>query len=62
MLELACTLGRSFGIYVRVDLYASDGDPVFAEFSPMPTRGRLYSVEMDAYLNGLWERHCPGTL
>ena len=62
MLDVARRLGRAFETYVRVDLYDSDGDPIFAEFAPIPSRGRSYTAEADARLERLWTEHYPGTL
>jgi len=62
LLEVARTLGRAFETYVRVDLYDADGDPIFAEFAPIPSRGRSYTPEADARLEQLWVAHYPDAL
>ena len=59
LLDTARTLGRAFGSYVRVDLYDTGDGPVFAEFAPVPSRGRAYTRDADARLSELWTKHLP---
>jgi len=59
LLRAASTLGRAYGTYVRVDLYATPRGPVFGEFTPAPTAGDWFTPSGDALLEGLWVEHCP---
>jgi hypothetical protein len=55
MLVLAKKLGKAFGSYVRVDLYASEHGCVFGEFSSTPAQGRGFSKYADEYFGALWQ-------
>jgi hypothetical protein len=56
---VACArrLGRAYGTYVRIDLYASAKGCVFGEFSPTPTRGEGFTPFVDEYFESLWQKH-----
>lgn len=62
MLEAARTLARAFESYIRVDLYDAEGGPFFAEFAPLPGRGRLYTDEANLVLERLWTEIFPDAL
>jgi hypothetical protein len=62
LVEAARTLARAFETYVRVDLYNSANGPVFAEYAPIPSRGRAYTPDADARLEKLWMEHYPDAL
>lgn len=59
ILDTARRLGRAYGTYVRVDVYATDRGCVFGEFSPTPTRGEGYSDFGDEYLLSHWRSALP---
>lgn len=62
MLDMARRLGAAYGIFVRIDLFASDQGGVFGEFSATPSKGRGFTPFANASFNELWEKHCPGTV
>jgi len=60
--EAARKLGRSFGSFVRVDLYETNRGVVFGEFGATPGEGRGFSAHGDRYLGELWHEHWQGTI
>ena len=62
LVTVARTLGAAFETYVRVDLYDAQGEPFFAEYAPIPSRGRAYTADADAILERLWRQHYPNAL
>jgi hypothetical protein len=59
MLEAARTLGRAYGSYVRVDLYATPRGCVFGEFAPTPRLGRGFTAHAERYFEDLWRETMP---
>ena len=59
LVECARTLGRAYGTFVRVDLYATDKGCVFGEFSSIPADGREFTPFADRYLGEQWARVFP---
>ncbi|MFD2513093.1 ATP-grasp fold amidoligase family protein [Pontibacter locisalis] len=55
-------LGRSYGIFVRIDFYATDKGAVFGEFTPTPGMGKGFSPYADRLFIGYWDRLCKGTV
>jgi len=55
--SVARRLGRSFGSFVRVDLYETNRGVVFGEFCATPNLGRAFSGDGDRYLGQLWEEN-----
>jgi hypothetical protein len=55
ILATARTLGRAYGTYVRVDLYATDEGCVFGEFAATPSRGMNIAPYADQYFGSLWQ-------
>jgi hypothetical protein len=62
MIAIAQSLGRAYGSFVRVDVYAGPNGAVFGELTGTPAEGRGFSEFADRYLRDLWDTHCPGTL
>jgi hypothetical protein len=62
LIDAARRLARAYETYVRVDLYDAVGGPIFAEFAPLPSKGRSYTPEADALLERLWVKHFPDAL
>ena len=54
MIEAVQTIGKAVGIYMRIDMFATDRGAVFGEFTPTPHGGKGYSKHVDEYLAGFW--------
>ena len=54
-------LSKAYGIYVRVDFYATDKGSVFGEFSPTPAVGRDFSDFASDHFLALWHEAYPGS-
>jgi hypothetical protein len=59
MLETARRLGKAYGRYVRVDMYATPRGCVFGEFASTPRRGLGYSHFADEFLGRIWQELLP---
>jgi len=59
MHSAAKALGRAYGTFVRVDLYASEEGCVFGEFAATPARGRGFTEFCNRYFEELWEETFP---
>jgi hypothetical protein len=59
MLDVARRLGRAYGAFVRVDLYASDRGCVFGELASSPSRGTGFSPQADRILGEMWQDVFP---
>lgn len=55
MIEAVRTIGKAVGIYMRIDMFATNRGAVFGEFTPTPHGGRGYSEFADKYLGGFWK-------
>ena len=55
MIEAVQTIGRAVGIYMRIDMYATNRGAVFGEFTPTPHGGKGYNEGADRYLAGFWK-------
>ena len=55
MLDAVRTIGRTLGIYMRIDMYATNRGAVFGEFTPTPHGGNGYSEFADRYLGSFWK-------
>ncbi|MBF9253454.1 hypothetical protein I2I11_09140 [Pontibacter sp. 172403-2] len=55
-------LSKTYGIFVRIDFYATDKGAVFGEFTPTPGQGRGFTTKADKMLLDYWDRHCPGMI
>lgn len=53
-------LGRSYGIFVRIDFYATDKGAVFGEFTPTPGMGKGFTPFADRMFIDYWDRFCKG--
>lgn len=54
LVQCASQLGRCYGTFIRVDLYATPDGPVFGEFCPIPLDGHCVPVEADRWLGERW--------
>jgi hypothetical protein len=59
MLMAASKLGKPWGTYVRVDMYAGTRGAVFGEYSSTPSNGNFFTPFADEYLGALWQHECP---
>ena len=54
MVKSVQKIGRSVGIYMRIDMFATNRGAVFGEFTPTPHGGKGYSEFADKFLGGFW--------
>ena len=54
MIEAVQTIGKAVGIYMRIDMFATNRGAVFGEFTPTPHGGKGYTEIVDKYLAGFW--------
>lgn len=59
MLDQARTLSKVYGIFVRIDFYATDKGAVFGEFTPTPFMGKSFSPAGEQMLLNYWDKYCP---
>jgi hypothetical protein len=62
MLAHARILSRAYGIFVRLDFYATDAGAVLGEFTPTPGGGRSFTKYGDRLMADYWDRYCPGRI
>jgi hypothetical protein len=62
MLGLAKQLGKAYGIFVRLDFYATDKGPVFGEFTPTPSLGQDFTPYGKQLLLEYWDKYCDGLI
>ncbi len=62
MLAQAKKLSKIYGIFVRIDFYATDKGVVFGEFTPTPFKGNGFTPEGDKLLTEYWDKYCPGKI
>ena len=55
MVEAVQKIGSTLGIYMRIDMYATNKGAVFGEFTPTPHGGKGYSEWADKYLGSFWK-------
>ena len=55
LFAMASDLGGRFGIFLRIDLYATTRGPVFGEFTPFPAMGRSTTPLADLWLSSQWK-------
>lgn len=55
-------LSREYGIFVRVDFYATDKGPVFGEFTPTPSLGEGFTPYGEELLTYYWDIYCNGMI
>ena len=54
MVEVVSKIGSKLGIFMRIDMFATEKGPVFGEFTPTPHGGKGYSEFADKYLGSFW--------
>jgi hypothetical protein len=62
MLEQAKRLSKAYGIFVRIDFFATSKGAVFCEFTPTPALGRGFTSYGKKLLLKYWDQYCPGTI
>lgn len=62
MIEYAKKLSREYGIFSRIDFYATDKGAVFGEFTPTPALGKGFTPEGDKLLSEYWDKYCKGLI
>jgi glycosyltransferase involved in cell wall biosynthesis/Tfp pilus assembly protein PilF len=55
MVEVVRIIGKSLGIYMRIDMFPTSRGAVFGEFTPTPHGGNGYSSYADQYLGSFWK-------
>jgi hypothetical protein len=55
LISTAKLLGKSVGMFMRIDLYATTRGAVFGEFTPQPHGGKGFTEWADEWLGSLWE-------
>lgn len=58
MIEAARKLSKAYGIFVRIDFYATDKGAVFGEFTPTPSRGYGFTPYGEELLTYYWDTYC----
>jgi hypothetical protein len=62
MLTQAKRLSKAYGIFVRIDFFATSKGPVFCEFTPTPALGKGFTSYGKKLLLKYWDQYCPGTI
>ncbi|TSD67743.1 hypothetical protein FFF34_010245 [Inquilinus sp. KBS0705] len=62
MIKSAKKLSKAYGIFVRIDFYATYKGCVFGEFTPTPSMGRDYSKFGQKLLLSYWDTYCKGLI
>jgi hypothetical protein len=62
MLTQAKHLSKAYGIFIRLDFYATNKGPVFGEFTPTPGMGKNFTPYGKNLLLNYWDKHCPGLI
>lgn len=60
MLEQAKRLSKAYGIFIRLDFYATNKGPVFGEFTPTPGMGKNFTPHGKKLLLKYWDTYCKG--
>ena len=60
MLMHAKKLSTAYGIFVRLDFFATNKGPVFGEFTPTPAMGKSFTPYGKKLLLNYWDKYCPG--
>jgi hypothetical protein len=62
MLAQAKRLSKAYGIFVRLDFYATPKGPVFGEFTPTPGLGSNFTPYGKKVLLNYWDKYCKGCI
>jgi len=62
MLAQAKRLSKAYGMFVRLDFYATNKGAVFGEFTPTPALGKGHTRFGRKLLLKYWDKYCPGQI
>lgn len=62
MVEQAKRLSKAYGIFVRLDFYATNKGAVFGEFTPTPALGGGHTRYGRKLLIEYWDKYCKGMI
>ncbi|WP_347158511.1 ATP-grasp fold amidoligase family protein [Pontibacter chitinilyticus] len=62
MKDHARKLSKTYGIFARIDFYATDKGAVFGEFTPTPFMGHCFTPAGEQMLVEYWDRFCKGMI
>lgn len=62
MIEQAKLLSKAYGIFARIDFYATDKGAVFGEFTPTPALGKGFTPAANKMLATYWDKYCNGKI
>jgi len=62
MLAQAKILSKAYGIFVRIDFFATNKGAVFCEFTPTPAMGNGFTAYGKKLLLEHWDQYCPGRI
>jgi hypothetical protein len=62
MLAQAKRLSKAYGIFVRLDFYATNKGAVFGEFTPTPALGKGHTRFGQQRLIEYWDKYCKGQI
>lgn len=62
MVEQVKKLSKIYGIFVRIDFYATSKGAVFGEFTPTPGLGKGFTRYAEKLLTSYWDEHCRGQI
>lgn len=62
MVAVAKTLSKAYGLFVRIDLYASKNGCVFGEFTPTPSMGMNFTKYGKKLMINYWDKYCSGLI
>ncbi|EOR95401.1 putative glycosyltransferase [Arcticibacter svalbardensis MN12-7] len=60
IISQAKMLSKAYGIFVRIDFYATSKGAVFGEFTPTPGMGRHFSSYGKKLMIRYWDMYCKG--
>jgi hypothetical protein len=62
MVATAKSLSSLYGIFVRIDLYATKRGCVFGEFTPTPSMGMNFTSYGRKLMINYWDKYCKGLI
>ena len=62
MLGDARKLSKVYGVFARIDFYATDKGAVFGEFTPTPAMGKGFTPAGEKMLVNYWDKYCNGMI
>ncbi|GGH13341.1 ATP-grasp fold amidoligase family protein [Mucilaginibacter phyllosphaerae] len=62
MVKMVKTLGSSYNMFVRIDVYATCNGCVFGEFTPTPSMGMNFTRFGKKLMLSYWDKYCTGII